>query len=203
MHCKVVPLMRRFLSIKQADGSQIEKNIYQGMNIAGLCDRLLKKRPLMFMMSHDKYLLRDGRGGTGSDLFDMVGTNAEQGDSGVCMQNMQTYDEMQISALIAVSTPTFFINSGGRNNRAIIGHEGSFVNHGIVIAQVGARFERPQHMEWRHIVVAPDQNTVDNGYGPGGDPLLLAWARHIYGVDHFPDVGGGSSYPRGRSLSFQ
>ena len=41
-------------------------------------------------------------------------------------------------------------------------------------------------MEWKHLLVTEEQNTIENGYGPDGDPMLKAWAQHIYGVDYFP-----------------
>lgn len=34
------------------------------------------------------------------------------------------------------------------------------------------------------MVVTKNQNSIANGYGEGGDPLLLGWAK-LYGVSHF------------------
>ena len=36
-----------------------------------------------------------------------------------------------------------------------------------MLAQVGARFERPSRMEWCHMMVDSIQNTAANGYGDG------------------------------------
>jgi hypothetical protein len=46
-----------------------------------------------------------------------------------------TYDEMAISALVGVSLPSYFINSGSRNNRGIPA-QGNFESFGIVVGLV-------------------------------------------------------------------
>jgi len=79
-----------------------------------------------------------------------------------------------------VSTPTYFINSGGRMNNAMKGPKDSYEPYGYLMAQVGSRFEREKRMEWRHLVVTASQNIKRNGYGEGGGPpdsLLNTWAR--------------------------
>ena len=40
-------------------------------------------------------------------------------------------------------------------------------------------------MEWRQLIATPLQNTAVNGYGPKGDPILLAFAR-FYGSEYIP-----------------
>ena len=35
---------------------------------------------------------------------------------------------------------------------------------------VGARFERANLMEWKHLIVTQEQNTASNGYGGTADP---------------------------------
>jgi len=98
-----------------------------------------------------------------------------------------SYDEMAMSALMGVSVPTHFINSGGRFNEGEPGEAGSFADRGVYTGLVGARFEREGHMEWRHMIVTPSQNRPLHGYGSDGDiaqAMLRAWAR-FYGVSHF------------------
>lgn len=68
------------------------------------------------------------------------------------------------------------------------GSASSRESSGIIIGQIGSRFERQYFMEWKHMIVTEDQNTEEYGYGPDGakaDPLLKAWAK-FYGLDHFP-----------------
>ncbi len=136
----------------------------------------------MFMTESDMYLLRNGHKGQGG--FEAIGTLAEK--SPLILKDYLSYDEMQIAALLGVSVPTFFINNGDRFNRAIPGIPGTFEEQGVYVGLVGARFEKPGRMEWQHMIVTPQQNTVANGYGPNADPessktkLLSIWS-HLYG----------------------
>jgi hypothetical protein len=64
---------------------------------------------------------------------------------------------------------------------------------------VGARFERAEHMESKHLLVTRTQNVAEKGYGPrrdisgtegeattaDRDPLLDVWAE-FYNLPHFP-----------------
>ena len=50
---KLRGLLRDFLRIKRERGSAVEKEVYAGMAVTGLVDRLISKRPLMFMVLHD------------------------------------------------------------------------------------------------------------------------------------------------------
>jgi len=133
------------------------------------------------MNSEDSFLLRSGERGRGG--FEYIGTPEERPP--LIHARYQTYDEMQLSALLCVSVPTHFINNGSRFNKSIPGKAGTFIPSGICLAQVGPRFEKPGFMEYAHLVVTETQNTTQNGYGLQGDPLLLAWAA-FYGLSHLP-----------------
>ena len=102
-----------------------------------------------------------------------------------------SYDEVAIAALMSQGGPTQFLNSGGRHNRGKYNENAQFQRRGVYVGCVGSRFERPNVMEWRHIIVEEGQNTRANGYGPTADDndsnpsLLSIWAK-FYGLDHFP-----------------
>ena len=119
----------------------------------------------MFMGSGDRFLLRSGADGAGQTGFDAIGTAAEAAP--LVVKELQSYDEMPFASLLAVSTPTHFINTGSRGNCARPAPESSstFIKNGVLVAQVGARFEREERMEWRFLLVTKKQNTVENGYG--------------------------------------
>eukprot|EP00906_Rhabdomonas_costata_P004018 RCo006027 len=181
-------LLKTFLEVKRKTGSAREKELYSGMTWAVLLDRLISQRPLVFMDSTDEYHLvgprREGAGG-----FEQIGTDQEAG--ALQLKELLSYDEMALSALFGVSTPTFFINSGGRNNQGRPGEPGTFEPKGVYVGLVGARFERdsPPLMEYRHMVVSP-HCTPEHGYGAVGarehpDPMLQMWAS-FYGLKHFP-----------------
>ena len=150
MDPKVLELMQDFLNYKRKNGSDIEKNLYKNLPLNAFIIRLFLNRPLMFITTADQFLLRDGKT-HGHGNFEIIGTNLEEWP--LILDNYLSYDEMQIAALLGISTPTYFINNGDRDN---FGRNGSAQDHqalGILIGQVGARFEKPGYMEWQHCIV--------------------------------------------------
>ena len=190
VHEKVVELAESFLAFKRIHGSDAEKRLYDAMALPAFFDKLIRKRPLMFMTARDEYILRDGKT-EGAGGFEAIGTELEE--QPLILTEYNSYGEMQIAALMGVSVPTYFINSGSRNNEGIVGLPGSFEEYGIYTALVGARFERQGSMEWQHMIVSPEQNTSDNGYGLHADPdaletrSLAFWANFYGEGDFFPD----------------
>lgn len=190
-------LMSDFLEMKKKEGTGVEKTVYQNLNIEGLIDRLLAKRPLDFLNSSDDHLLRDGTSGKG--CFEQVGAEHEQPP--YLLKDYLSYDEIQLSALMGLSTPTHFINAGSRTNRGTVEKEGSFEEKGVYIGLVGARFERKEQMEWQHMLVTQTQNTSEKGYGKGGSASgkQNIWAK-FYGLDHFPSYEEAKQDKTGRFL---
>jgi hypothetical protein len=90
---------------------------------------------------------------------------------------------MQISALIGVSSPTFFINNGSRDNQGLLSKENNYEKEGIYIGLVGTRFEHLDQMESQHVLIFKKANVPDKGYGikaDPGDPMtkkLEIWAK--------------------------
>ena len=76
--------------------------------------------------------------------------------------------KLQIGALLGVSSPTFFINSGARHNQGKLEKPGTFEAEGIIVGLVGARFEKRDKMESQHIVVCEDLSRPEFGYGAEG-----------------------------------
>mmetsp|Transcript_90866 Transcript_90866/g.256674 ORF Transcript_90866/g.256674 Transcript_90866/m.256674 type:complete len:912 (+) Transcript_90866:60-2795(+) len=192
-HEAVARLLEEFRHYKVVWGSATERAVYGSrdsmLTVAGFIRRLLTKRPLMFMTECDEYVLRDGRTSGKSTVrgpsFDDIGTFREQAP--LVMEDYQSYDEMEISALLGMSVPTHFINTGGRRNQGRAAPVGTCEPRGIYVGLVGSRFERRNLMEWRHMVVTRDQNTTKNGYGQGNSsaPMLLEWAK-LYGLGYLP-----------------
>lgn len=167
---RVMRLIEQFLAYKRKHGSDVEKTLYASMDGLAFSDRLLQKRPLMFMTETDQYVLRDGTQGNGG--FETIGTDQEKAP--LVLQEYLSYDEMQIAALFGVAVGTHFINNGNRNNRSVPGVVGSYEPKGVYVGQVGARFEKPGRMEWQHIIVTREQNTDSD------TKLLKIWAE-FYG----------------------
>ena len=187
-HTKVLELMQKFLDIKKQYGSKTEQSLFAKMSVTQFIDRLLSKRPFIFLNSNDSHMRRDGFGSVRG--FDEIAT----GSRDLPLDEYITYDEMLISALLGVSCPTSFINSGSRDNRGRLGKPGSFEKTGIIVGMVGARFERNCRMETIFCFVDKDSNARNPWapYGPLSEEkgerhrLQKLWAE-FYGVDYFPD----------------
>ena len=198
LDARVRELLETFLRIKAASGSPIEQRVYTGMGADGLLDRLLTKRPLAFVEGRDCFLLQDGRHGQGG--FQKIGSAEDTGPPGPpgapgSLADLQSYDEMALSALVGVSVPTHFINEGARRNHGIRGSPASYESRGIMTGLVGARFEQRGEMEWKHMLITREQNTAANGYGPRAasprgvmppDTSLLEMWASFYGQAHLP-----------------
>ena len=120
VHQRIFGLIRDFIRVKLEFGSAIERGLYENMTEREFLHRLVLKRPLSFMGSADETIARDGRRvPSASRKWRLVGTQHEEAP--LLLQDYLSYDEMAISALIGVSSPTYFINSGSRTNMARIG----------------------------------------------------------------------------------
>ena len=169
---KTLQLIKDYLEIQKST-----------LSPADFIKRVLLKRPLMFCGSNDSTITRDYQRASHLD-WAHIGTSI----SSLSIQDYLSYDEMCISALIGVSSFTRFINSGGRFNRGQIGLKGNFIERGVVIGLVGARFERSERMESLFCIV-----------GGGGilSPQLEEIWKRFYGVDKFPTIQDAIDDPKG------
>lgn len=226
LHNKTIQLIEDFLTTKKKYGSKVEKELYKNMTHEEFITRLLTKRPLTFLNIHDYYILQNGKTGFGatekerheyfvckhenrpqrderesSGGFERIGTDNEDPD--LSFRDYISYDEMQISALLGVSTPTHFINDGSRINAGVPGQEGTFTKKGIMVGTVGARFHRAGVMEYPHIIVSKHQNTEENGYGKQSkNELLKTWAK-FYEIDHFATYEEAKNDTTGRFIKLK
>ena len=193
-HDNVAVLLDDFLELKRSTGSEVEKELYAGMDRAGLIDRLIRRRPVVFMTSSDGYTLRNGDTSHGG--FENIGKNNEADYNSkdarlLRLRELMSYDEVAIAALMSQGGPTQFLNSGSRSNKGRYDSKAKFERWGIYVGCVGARCERQSVMESRHILVQMEQNTRAKGYGPPNEdgsstPTQLSiWAK-AYGIEYFP-----------------
>uniref|UniRef100_A0A7S4PK94 Uncharacterized protein n=1 Tax=Paramoeba aestuarina TaxID=180227 RepID=A0A7S4PK94_9EUKA len=191
VHKDVFEFMNEFIRHKQLHGSPLEKVVYEGMTPSKLAVRLISKRPLYFFGRHDSSLLRNGTTPPSRSWLSL-GT-AEGDEDSIDLCEYISYDEMQLSALCGVSSPTVFINSGSRHNQGIASDTDDYEERGVYVGLVGARFEKTDRMESTHIVVAK-RNNEEAGYGKNGNAserrkYLAMWAK-LYGLGgkdpHFP-----------------
>jgi hypothetical protein len=193
VHWRVRELMLRFLHhfAVAGDVSEAARALYAalGDDVAAFAFRLVAKRPVAFLTSLDSALLRDGSRPGDRHAFTRIGTPGERAP--LLVADYLAYPEIAVAALLTVSAYTRFINQGDRSNCARRGAPGSFVDSGVYIAAVGARFERDDQMETLFCVVNRDRSTADNGYGRAGSPQgayhgLLRVFAPLYGFEHFP-----------------
>ena len=161
---KYLQLINDFLTYKKKYGTIYEQNYYENLTFELFCERLMISRPIVFYTGQDLYLLRDGSDGVGG--FDNIGKHQiNKLNKKLTLEDYLSYDEIQISSLFSVSVPTSFINSGSRSNRGQKSNNNDYIVDGIYVGSVGARFERVERMEWCFIIITPEQNTIENGYG--------------------------------------
>lgn len=104
------------------------------------------------MTSGDLTVLRDGRNiGNAAGEWDRVGTKDESLNSHLKFSHYLSYDEIMLSSLLGVSSPSHFINDGDRFNKGRRGKPGEFEPRGIIIGLVAARLERRDRMDSAYI----------------------------------------------------
>jgi len=113
VHGSVLSLAYDFLRIKLNYGSEIEKALYKDMTIEGFLNRLATKRCVVFYQGYDAYTLRNGYNSNGK--WENIGTEKEnetdkytQKEDLPKLADYLSYDELIISALCGISSPTFF-----------------------------------------------------------------------------------------------
>ena len=91
----------------------------------------------------------------------------EDEKSPLLLKQCLSYDEMKLSALLSVSSWSYFINDGTRQNKGVAEKKtDSFTTRGVIIGLIGARLKRLGLMEWQEVLVTKVHNTKQNGYGP-------------------------------------
>ncbi|XP_031365350.1 uncharacterized protein LOC102673852 isoform X2 [Apis dorsata] len=189
IHEAMLPLLARWLKHKRLYGSAIERAMYKDMGLVQFIHRLLEKRAVHFYEPVDSWKLIDGK--TGVNGWENVGTDQEK--EPLVLTKCLSYDEIKLSAMMAMSSHTEFINNGSRDNEGVVSTDPDSVQpRGVIIGVVGSRFERPTVMEYQDILITPQQNTVDNGYGSQTSgsseekhELRVLWAK-FYGEEYHP-----------------
>ncbi|PSN41743.1 hypothetical protein C0J52_16929 [Blattella germanica] len=157
LHESALYLYIQFLEHKKKFAVGPEKTVYANMGVIDFIQRLLEKRSASFFGKNDKYLLENEK-------------------PPLILANCLSYDEMKLSALLSVSSWTYFINEGNRDNKGVPQENTEkFTTRGIIIGLIGARLKRLGLMEWQDVLVTKVQNTRENGYGP---PSTVGAAQH-------------------------
>jgi hypothetical protein len=102
----------------------------------------------------DHTMLRDGTVIRNSPHEEWArnGTDDQHRNQHLTLEQYLSYDEIMLGSLLGVSGPSFFINDGNRYNNGQRGKAGSFVERGVIVGVVGARFERRERMDSVYIL---------------------------------------------------
>lgn len=104
------------------------------------------------MTSDDLTVLRNGVNiGNATAEWDRVGADSEAVNKHLKFAQYLSYDEIMLSSLLGVSSPSSFINDGDRYNRGIPDKPGHFEPRGVIMGLVAARFERRDRMDSAYI----------------------------------------------------
>ncbi|CAL4214919.1 unnamed protein product [Meganyctiphanes norvegica] len=185
-HFSVINLLITFLDFKKQYGTKSERSLYENLGLMDLVERILRKRPITFYGPNDKFCLHSNKTGQGG--FEKIGTDYE--DPHLRIWNYMSYDEMKISALLTVSSKSFFVNDGNRKNQGKSGEKESFQESGVIVGMVGARLKKVEYMEWQDCIVTPKQNTPENGYGiqQGQPKLQHIWNKFYEGMPTWNEI---------------
>ena len=154
LHADVVDWCEQFLARKRLGGTNQEKVLYGKMRVPGFVQRMITKRPLMFMGANDSWLDKSNNRGCGD--WDKKANND--------LDNFLSYEEIKLSALLQLSTQTFLINAGHRSNCGKPAAVGTFIEEAVYVGAVGARFEKPGKMEYQNMIVDSKDDDSKNQY---------------------------------------
>merc|ERR1740123_2396024 len=162
VHGGVLSVVWHFLALKCKFGTPIEQKLYANMSITQFFHRIFTKRALVFYQKYDSFLLRNRRSGAGK--WENVGV--ETSASIPALADYLSYDELLISALCGVSSPTHFINAGSRVNSGRFDPNNKlYPMEAVYMGLIGARFEKMFVMEYALMIVHAQQNEKERGYG--------------------------------------
>ncbi|XP_034119584.1 uncharacterized protein LOC117578270 [Drosophila albomicans] len=167
VHELTLVLLLNFLEHKQKYGNAKELSVYGNLSLTDFVQRLLDKRCAYFFGGSDTFKLLSGQRGSGG--FEQIG-DVEKQRSPLLLDQVLSYDEIKLAALLYVSTHSEFINNGDRSNAGVVEQNKTLIEReGVIMGMIGARFERDEVMEYQDIIITPRQNTEAKGYGYKAD----------------------------------
>lgn len=132
--------------------------------------RRITERPLVFYMENDTYLLANGQEGYGLHLPNGSPTKA----------NIKSYSELAKNALVSYGGKVHLLNQGSRTNKGRYDpNDSSYVKTAYYVGCVGARFEKPHHMEFPHLFF--QKNGYHFSHYPTPDNETAKLASILYG----------------------
>ncbi|KAJ3369594.1 hypothetical protein GGF31_005111 [Allomyces arbusculus] len=191
-----VPLLESHLErTKSTSTSPAEQAVYSSLSTwKDLARRLVRARPLTFYTARDSTLTRSAKKLAGTTKWQALDPPARPAAIALGADYL-TYPEMALGALLAVSSPTWFMNDGRRYNAAEVGEPGTFTEYGILVGVVGPRLKVPSEMEARAMV-----GTVTDP--PPRHALAPEWVEYYDEAvsDELVQLPTSPKYPKGTVL---
>jgi hypothetical protein len=153
--------------------------VYDNLTKADLVKRLLFKRPVVFWLANDKFMLRwnGGKIIEGTNKQVETAKKLEYSNDSPFLREYISYDENLLSALISMSTPTYYVSDGSLKNHQV--KPTNHIDQGILCGIVGARNKKIGFMENRFIF---PKSTKASDVHKSDD----FWIKNIY-ADAFPE----------------
>ncbi|CRK95983.1 CLUMA_CG009424, isoform A [Clunio marinus] len=184
---EIYDLMENFIDyMKNLPGQEGEnyKVIYKDFKAPQLIKRLLMKRPLVFCNNDDYNVLRINQPKiqSGKVKWDKIAKNLDKYDeNSPYLREYISYDEILLSALVSISTPTYFVSDGSVKKHDAIS-ENPFLPKGILCGLVGARLRKKAYME--HRFVFPRDSEDDSFFSVHHTDAF--WIGNVY-PEAFPE----------------
>ncbi|CRK95984.1 CLUMA_CG009425, isoform A [Clunio marinus] len=184
---EVFILMERFMKFMMELPGREGKNyreIYKDMKAPDLVKRLLFKRPIVFFMKDDRTVMRSTpfKLETVANMWKFVAATLEdKGDNFPYLREYLSYDEILLSSLISMSTPTYFVSDGSLGKPFQTSDD--FISQGILCGLVGARLEKENFMEHRFLFPRDSNNLK---FDSGVHQADLFWILNVY-PEAFPE----------------
>jgi hypothetical protein len=197
--------LAEFIDFVRANGNELAKELFANMTVSAFITRLLACRPMVFYNPVDTHFVQQQEAGSNKpyiksvdnydsfSLFLGSGVSSLPNFQHLDIRKLITYNEMLLSEQLGVSSPTWFINSGGRYNRGVPGESGTFQEDGIYCGFIGARFERSFVMGSSLFLITPDQNTEQNNFGKAASldssnkrAAVFTFFAKQYGMEYLP-----------------
>lgn len=174
IHETILNLCAKFLLFKKHHGTLTEKETYENMSVLEFIQRLLDKRAVSF--NSNNYVLRNKVQG---DFKWTVGSDDEK--FLLILRDYLSYDEIKISAMMSISSYSYFINNGNRCNCGITDKTRDNIEpEGVMVGITGPKLEKSNVLDFEEIIITNTQNIAVNGYGSCAVPNIHSLFLNFY-----------------------
>jgi len=153
-HPDIPEFLCNVLCHKKNNGTFLEQQIYQDMDLADFIIRLLTARPLTNYTSAEEYYLKksDGKNLYGARDFDKHNLDGKY----------TSRDERNLAIFLAISSLVYFINNGNRKNCGNNQKLGTYIEEGVYAGLIGACFEQIWQTAYQFIL--RDKLTIQDDF---------------------------------------